>query len=150
MARVLIIEARFYDHIADGLLNGAREVLDKAGIAHDVLTVPGIFELPATLKLVLTAAEQGNDKARYDGFVTLGCAIRGETDHYHHVGTECMRGIADLSMAYDLALGNGVLTVHDEAQALNRSDPARKNMGGQAARACLRMLAVKRELGLVS
>ncbi len=148
MARVLIIEARFYDHIADGLLKGAREALDKAGVEHNLLTVPGIFELPAALKLVLTAAEQGNDAARYDGFVTLGCAIRGETDHYHHVGTECMRGIADLSMAYDLALGNGVLTVHNEAQALARSEPARKNFGGQAGRACLRMMAVKRELGL--
>jgi 6,7-dimethyl-8-ribityllumazine synthase len=110
--------------------------------------VPGIFELPAALKLVLTAAEQGNEAARYDGFVTLGCAIRGESDHYHHVGSECMRGIADLSMAYDLALGNGVLTVHNESQALARSDPARKNLGGQAARACLRMMTVKRELGL--
>lgn len=148
MARVLIIEARFYDHIADGLLDGAREVLTKAGVAHEVLVVPGIFELPAALKLVLTAAEQGNEAARYDGFITLGCAIRGESDHYHHVGSECMRGIADLSMAYDLALGNGVLTVHNEAQALARSDPARKNLGGQAARACLRMMAVKRELGL--
>ncbi|EME69783.1 riboflavin synthase beta-chain [Paramagnetospirillum caucaseum] len=150
MAKVLIIEARFYDHIADGLLAGARAEFDKAGVAHDLLVVPGIFELPAALKLVLTAAEQGNDKARYDGYVTLGCAIRGESDHYHHVGTECMRGIADLSMAYDLALGNGVLTVHNEAQALARSDPARKNLGGQAARACLRMMAVKRELGLSS
>jgi 6,7-dimethyl-8-ribityllumazine synthase len=148
MARVLIIEARFYDHIADGLLAGARAELKKAGVEHEVLVVPGIFEIPAALKLVLTAGEQGNETAVYDGFITLGCAIRGESDHYHHVGTECMRGIADLSMAFDLALGNGVLTVHSEAQALARSDPARKNMGGQAARACLRMMAVKRELGL--
>jgi 6,7-dimethyl-8-ribityllumazine synthase len=148
MARVLIIEARFYDHIADGLLAGARAVLDKAGVEHEVLVLPGIFEIPAALKLVLTAAEQGNQAAQYDGFVTLGCAIRGESDHYHHVGSECMRGIADLSMAYDLALGNGVLTVHNEAQALARSDPQRKNLGGQAARACLRMMDVKRQLGL--
>jgi 6,7-dimethyl-8-ribityllumazine synthase len=148
MARVLIIEARFYDHIADGLLAGARAALDAAGQAHELLTVPGIFEIPAALKLVLTAAEQGNESARYDGFVTLGCAIRGESDHYHHVGAECMRGIADLSIAYDLALGNGVLTVHNEAQALHRADPVRKNLGGQAARACLRMMALKRDLGL--
>lgn len=148
MARVLIIEARFYDHIADGLLAGARAVLDGAGQAHELLTVPGIFEIPAALKLVLTAAEQGNESARYDGFVTLGCAIRGESDHYHHVGAECMRGIADLSIAYDLALGNGVLTVHNESQALHRADPVRKNLGGQAARACLRMMALKRDLGL--
>jgi 6,7-dimethyl-8-ribityllumazine synthase len=144
----LIIEARFYDHIADGLLAGARAVLDEAETTYEVLTVPGIFELPATLQMVQTAAEQGNASAHYDGFITLGCAIRGESDHYHHVGTECMRGITDLAMAYDLALGNGVLTVHDEAQALHRSDPERKNLGGQAARACLRMIAVKRELGL--
>jgi 6,7-dimethyl-8-ribityllumazine synthase len=148
MARVLIIEARFYDHIADGLLAGARADLDAAGVTHELLTVPGIFEIPAALKLVLTAAEQGNEAARYDGFVTLGCAIRGESDHYHHVGTECMRGIADLSIAYDLALGNGVLTVHNESQALHRADPARKNLGGQAARACVRMMALKRELRL--
>jgi 6,7-dimethyl-8-ribityllumazine synthase len=148
MARVLIIEARFYNHIADAQLDGAKQVLEKAGVAFDVMTIPGIFEIPAALKLVVTAAEQGNDAARYDGFVVLGCAIRGETDHYHHVGSECMRGVADLSMAYDLALGNGVLTVHNEAQALDRADPARKNLGGQASRACLRMMDIKRELKL--
>jgi 6,7-dimethyl-8-ribityllumazine synthase len=147
MARVLIIEARFYDHIADGLLSGAKQALE-AKATCDVLTLPGIFEIPAALKLVLTAAEQGNQDSRYDGYVVLGCAIRGETDHYHHVSSECFRGVADLSMAYDLALGNGVLTVHDEAQALNRSDPQRKNMGGQAARACLRMMELKRKLKL--
>jgi len=147
MARILILEARFYDHLADGLLAGARAVLDAAGHAHDLVTLPGIFELPTALKLHLVAAEQGS-APRYDGFVTLGCAIRGETDHYHHISTECMRGLTDLSVAYQLALGNGVLTCHDEAQALNRADPARKNLGGQAARACLRMLALKRDLGL--
>jgi 6,7-dimethyl-8-ribityllumazine synthase len=147
MARILIIEARFYNHIADGLLAGAREALDAAGVTHDLLTVPGIFELPAALNLVLTAAARGTGTA-YDGFVTLGCAIRGETDHYHHVGTECMRGLADLAVEHQLAFGNGVLTCHDEAQALNRADPKRKNLGGQAGRACLRMLAIKRELGL--
>ncbi|SEH25862.1 6,7-dimethyl-8-ribityllumazine synthase [Magnetospirillum fulvum] len=148
MARILIIEARFYDHIADGLLAGAQEVLDAAGVSHDLLTVPGIFELPGALNLVLAAADRSTESARYDGFVALGCAIRGETDHYHHVGTECMRGLADLSVAHRLAFGNGVLTCHDEAQSLNRADPKRKNLGGQAARACLRMLAIKRELGL--
>jgi len=112
MARVLIIEARFYDHIADGLLAGARAVLDKAGVPHEILVVPGIFELPAALKLVLTAAEQGNKSARYDGFVTLGCAIRGESDHYHHVGSECMRGIADLSMEMGTPIGAQGLIVN--------------------------------------
>lgn len=148
MSRVLIIEARFYDHIADGLLAGAKEVLDARGVATEVLTVPGILEIPAALKMVLAAGEQGNYGCRYDGFVTLGCAIRGESDHYHHVSTECLRGQNDLAIAYELALGSGVLTVHNEAQALNRSDPKRKNLGGQAARACLRMMDIKRELKL--
>jgi 6,7-dimethyl-8-ribityllumazine synthase len=148
MPRVLIIEARFYDHINDGLLAGAREVLDAKGVAYEVLTLPGILEIPAALKMVVTAAEQGNGKCRYDGYVTLGCAIRGESDHYDHVSTECYRGQNDLAMAYELALGSGVLTVHNEAQALNRSDPKRKNLGGQAARACLRMMQVKKDMGL--
>ncbi|MFD2234259.1 6,7-dimethyl-8-ribityllumazine synthase [Phaeospirillum tilakii] len=147
MARILILEARFYDHLADGLLAGARAELDSAGHAHDLVTVPGIFELPAALAFHLAAAERGG-APRYDGFIVLGCAIRGETDHYHHIATECERGLTDLAVGHRLALGNGVLTCHDEAQAQNRADPARRNFGGQAARACLRMLALKRDLGL--
>lgn len=147
MARILILEARFYDHLADGLLAGARAVLDHAGHVHDLVTLPGIFELPAALRLHLAAAERGT-APHYDGFITLGCAIEGETDHYHHISTECMRGLTDLAVAHQLALGNGVLTCRNEAQALDRSDPARRNLGGQAARACLRMLALKRDLGL--
>lgn len=147
-ARVLIIEARFYDHIADMLLDGATKALDAAGVAWDKITVPGIFEIPAALQMVVAAQEQGTTAKRYDGYVTLGTAIRGESSHFDHVCTECMRGQADLSVAYRLALGNGVLTVFDEAQALARADSTRKNMGGQAARACLRMLDLKRELKL--
>lgn len=144
MGRVLIIEARFYDHIADGLLAGATAALEEAGMAVERITVPGIYEIPTALEMVLEAQRRGG-KA-YDGFVTLGCAIRGESDHYDYICTQCMRGQNDLAVANRIALGNGVLTVHDEAQALDRSEPARKNIGGLAARACLRMMALKREL----
>ncbi|MBI5163305.1 MAG: 6,7-dimethyl-8-ribityllumazine synthase [Magnetospirillum sp.] len=146
--RVLVIEARFYDHLADMALAGVTATLEAAGAAWDVMTVPGIYELPAALQFVLDAQAQGTAGHRYDGYVTLGCAIRGESDHYHHVGTECMHGLAQLSLNHRLALGNGVLTVHNEAQALHRADPTRKNFGGQAARACLRMIDLKRQLKL--
>jgi 6,7-dimethyl-8-ribityllumazine synthase len=143
MTKILIIEARFYDHIADGLLDGATAALKEAGASWDVLTVPGIYELPAALEMVAASAH-----THYDGYVTLGTAILGETDHYHHVSAESMAGIREVSVRRHLALGNGVLTVHNEAQALARSDVKRKNMGGQAARACLRMLSIKRDLKL--
>ena len=149
MTKVLILEARFYDHLADGLLDGAKQVLAEAGVNHDVITVPGIYELPTALSLVLEKAKVDGISA-YDGYITLGCAIRGESDHYHYICQECMRGLSHLAATHHLALGNGVLTVHDEGQALKRSDPARKNMGGQAARACLSMLSLKRRLGAFS
>lgn len=149
MTKVLILEARFYNHIADDLLNGAIAELAKAGVEHTVMTVPGVLELPAALRYVISAIEKLTIDQRYDGYVTLGCAIRGQSDHYDHVCTECMRGLQDLALTYDLAIGNGVLTVHNEAQALDRCKPDRKNIGGLAARACLRMIDLKRELNLI-
>lgn len=145
--RVLIVEARFYDHIADGLLKGATGALEKAGVEHARITVPGVLEIPAAVAYVL-AAGQASPQQRFDGFVALGCAIRGETDHYDHVCRESMRGLQDLAVKHHLAVGNGILTVHNEAQALDRSMPERKNMGGLAARACLRMIDIKREFSL--
>ncbi len=148
MSKILIIEARFYTHLADMLLGGVTGALTEAQSTWDVLTVPGVLEIPATLEMVLAAQVANTIATRYDGYVVLGTAIRGESDHYDHVCTECMRGCSDLSLRYHLALGNGVLTVHDEAQALKRADPTRKNIGGLAARACLRMLDIKRQLKL--
>lgn len=145
--RVLIIEARFYDHLADMLLAGAAGVLDAAGVAWDKVTVPGVLELPTAVQMFVTAQEL-NTGTRYDGYVVLGTAIRGESDHYHHVSTACVNGCSEVATRHQLALGSAVLTVHNEAQALNRADPARKNLGGQAARACLRMLDLKRALKL--
>lgn len=146
-SRVMIIEARFYDHLADMLLAGAASTLEQAGVAWQKITVPGVLEIPAAVEMLVAAQQQGSI-APFDGFVVLGTAIRGESDHFGHVCTECMRGCNDLAIRHHLALGNGVLTVHNEQQALVRADPTRKNMGGQAARACLRMLEIKRELKL--
>jgi 6,7-dimethyl-8-ribityllumazine synthase len=146
--RVLIIEARFYDHLADMLLNGAAQTFEAAGVAWDKVTIPGVLELPTALEMYATAQEMGLTDVRYDGFVVLGTAIRGESDHYHHVSTACVNGCSEVAVRHRLAVGSGVLTVHNEAQALNRADPARKNLGGQAARACLRMLEIKRNLKL--
>ncbi len=148
MARVLIVEARFYNHIADNLLRGVTTVLEAATVDIDIIVVPGLYEIPAALEFALESQRQGRISARYDGYVTLGCAIRGESDHYDHICTHAMRAIGDLSVAHRLALGNGVLTVHNEAQALVRSDPGRKDVGGMAARACLRMMEIKRDLML--
>ena len=141
--RILVLEARFYDHIADGLLNGVKAELEKVGATMTLLTVPGIFELPAALSFVV-AAKPGH----YDGFITLGCAIKGETDHYEHISSACEHALMEFAVEHKVALGNGVLTTRNEAQALVRSDPAQRNFGGQAARACLRMVALKSELGL--
>lgn len=146
--RVLIIEARFYDHLADMLLAGATGALEAAGVAWDKVTIPGVLELPTALEMYASAQEMGLTDTRYDGFVVLGTAIRGESDHYHHVSTACVNGCSEVATSHRLALGSGVLTVHNEAQALNRADPTRKNLGGQAARACIRMLEIKRALKL--
>lgn len=146
--RILVLEARFYDHLADMLLAGVTQTLEKAGVAWDVVTLPGILELPAALEMAAGAQAANTIDARYDGYVVLGTAIRGESDHYHHVSTACVNGCSEVATRRHLALGSGVLTVHNEAQALNRADPARKNLGGQAARACLRMLELKRALKL--
>ena len=135
MPHALIAEARFYDHLNDRLLAGARAALDAAGCSHETVTVPGALELPAAIAM---AAETD----RYDLFVALGVVIRGETYHFEVVANESARGLMALTLD-GLAIGNGVLTVEDEAQALERAEPARKDKGGDAARAALAMLALK-------
>ncbi len=145
MSRVLIIEARFYHHIADMLLFGASEVLREAGLAYKVLTVPGILEIPSALELAACADEAA--QKHFSGYIVLGTAIRGQSDHYHYICSESMRACTQIGITHKLALGNGILTVHDEAQALERADPSRKNIGGLAARACLRMREIKQSVG---
>jgi len=138
--KVLIIEARYYEAINDGLLNGAKSALEEAGVTYDVVTVPGALEIPATLKF---AAE---GKKPYDAYVVLGCVIRGETTHYDIVCDESARGVYDLVMKHGLALGNGIITVENDEQAEVRADIGRKNKGGEAARAALHMLELKKAL----
>ncbi|QDP19588.1 6,7-dimethyl-8-ribityllumazine synthase [Sphingomonas xanthus] len=135
MAHVLIAEARFYGHLNDMLLAGARAALDQAGHSHETLTVPGALELPGAIAL---AAESG----KFDAYVALGVVIRGETWHFEIVAGESARGLMALTLD-GLAVGNGILTVENEAQAIFRADPKQANKGGGAADAALALLALK-------
>ena len=135
MAKLLIVEARFYDHLNDLLLDGARAAIEAEGHSHETVTVPGALEVPAAIAL---AAETG----RYDGFVALGVVIRGETYHFEIVAGESARGIMALTLD-GLAVGNGILTVENEAQALARARRDEKNKGGEAALAALAMMALR-------
>lgn len=139
MANILIVEARFYDHLNDMLIAGARAAIEAAGHKADVITVPGALEIPGAVAL---AADSG----RYDAFVAIGVVIRGETYHFEIVAGESARGLMALSMD-GLPIGNGILTVENEAQALVRADPAQKDKGGEAAKAALAMLALKGKFG---
>jgi 6,7-dimethyl-8-ribityllumazine synthase len=138
MAKVLIVEARFYDHLNDLLLEGARAAIEAAGHEHETVTVPCALEVPAAIAL---AAESG----RYDAYVALGVVIRGETYHFEIVSNESARGIMALTLD-GLAIGNGVLTVENEAQALARARKSEKDKGGEAAKAALAMLALRERL----
>ncbi len=142
--RMLIVEARFYEHIADALLAGATRVLDEAGAQFDRLSVPGALEVPAAIAMAVDAAQR--KKAPYDGVVALGCVIQGETYHFELVSNELARGLMDLSIGRQLPLGNGILTVDNEAQALARSTADGRNKGAAAAKAALAMVALKQSL----
>ena len=146
-ARALIVEARFYDAIADGLLAGATRVLDRAGVTHDLVTVPGALEVPAAIVIALDGADQRGEP--YDGVIALGCVIRGETTHYEIVSGESARALMDMSVAFSLPLGNGILTVETEAQAFARARPDEMDKGGGAAEAALTMMRLKRRLTAV-
>lgn len=143
---ILIIEARFYDEIADDLLAGTRRVLEAAAAKIEVVTVPGILELPAAMSFAFHPARKGGQ--RYDGVVVLGCAVKGETDHYEHVCHESMNGVQRVALDFSVPCGNGILTVPTWELAQHRADPARGDAGGRAANACLRMIALKQEFGL--
>ena len=142
--RILIVEARFYEPIADALLRGAKAVLDVAGATYDVITVPGALEVPGAIAMALDAPK--NKKSPYDGVVALGCVIQGETYHFELVSNESARGLMDLTLTRQIALGNGILTVDTEAQALARSAGNQHNKGAGAARAALAMVALKAAL----
>ncbi|WP_242119626.1 6,7-dimethyl-8-ribityllumazine synthase [Sphingomonas lacusdianchii] len=135
MAKILIVEARFYDHLNDLLLEGARAAIEAAGHDHETVTVPGALEVPGAIAIA-DAAET------YDAFVALGVIIRGETYHFEVVSNESARGIMNLSLE-GVPVGNGILTVENEAQALTRAKRTEKDKGGEAAKAALAMLALR-------
>jgi len=143
--RILIVEARFYDDLADALLDGATQALSAFGAEYDVVTVPGALEIPAAIAF----AEEGGHRPagkRYDGYVALGCVIRGETYHFEIVSNESARGIMDLTVGKRLCIGNGVLTTEDDEQAWARARVSEGDKGGGAARAALSMVALKQQL----
>jgi len=132
MAKFLIVEARFYDHLNDMLLAGAKAALKAKGHEVEVITVPGALEIPGTIAIAAEAQQ-------YDGFVAIGVVIRGETYHFEIVAGESARGIMALTMD-GIAIGNGILTVENEAQAIVRADPKQKDKGGEAAIAAMALL----------
>lgn len=142
--RILIVEAPYYAHISDELAKGAIAALEEAQARYDRLVVPGAFEIPAAIRFAATSANP------YDGYVALGCVIRGETTHYEHVCTESAHGLQNLALEHKLAIGFGILTVENEEQAVARARVDKRNKGGEAARACLAMVELKRRFGLVA
>ncbi|HTO30172.1 MAG TPA: 6,7-dimethyl-8-ribityllumazine synthase [Pararhizobium sp.] len=142
---ILIVEARFYDDMADALLDGATSALKDAGATYDVFTVPGALEIPAAIAMALDGIDNGGTE--YDGFVALGMVIRGETYHFDIVANESCRAIMDLTVSESLAIGNGILTVENDAQAWARAKKSEGDKGGFAARAALTMIDLKIKLG---
>lgn len=140
MSKILIIEANFYEDVAAKLLQGAQRALKEHNHKYDVETVPGALEIPAALNFYISRNNS------YDAYIVLGCVIRGETSHYDIVCNESVRGVYDLVLKHDLALGNGILTVENKEQSMRRADPKQKNKGGDAANAALHMLALKLKL----
>lgn len=139
-AKVLIVAARYYVDIVDALIAGARAAIEAAGAHADLIEIPGAFEAPGAIALAEAA------RAGFDGYVALGCVVRGETTHYDYVCGESARGLMELSLR-GLAIGYGILTVETGAQAAERADPKGRDKGGEAAQACIAMIALKRRLG---
>ena len=144
-SRILLVEARYHASINDMLLLGARAMLERGGCRHETLTVPGALEIPPAIHMASRLATTAH---RYAGFIALGCVIRGETTHYDLVAGESCRGIMDLGVHQGIVIGNGILTVENEAQAIERADPGQMDKGGHAALAAMTLIAFqKRCLG---
>jgi 6,7-dimethyl-8-ribityllumazine synthase len=143
-ARILVVEARYYDDIADMLLRGSRRVLRDAQAVFDIVTVPGALEIPGAIIIALDAAAAA--QRPYDGAVALGCGIRGETSHYDIVAGESARGLMDIALSLSMPVGNGILTVDTDAQAKARARNTGEDKGGGAARAALTLVRLKRSL----
>lgn len=144
--RILIVEARFYSDLADELLKGAIDALTAHGAAYEVITVPGALEIPGAIALAEEGGHRPASAAPWDGYVALGTVIRGETYHFEIVANESARGLMELTIGKRLCIGNGILTVEDEAQAWARARPSEGDKGGGAARAALTMVALKQQM----
>jgi 6,7-dimethyl-8-ribityllumazine synthase len=143
---ILIVEARYYTHISDALLDGATAALEQGGAHFERLAVPGALEIPAAIALAAEASRHGGKS--FDGYVALGCVIRGETYHFEIVAGESARALMDLSVQRGFCIGNGILTVENEEQALVRASREDGDKGGDAARACLALINLRSRLGL--
>jgi 6,7-dimethyl-8-ribityllumazine synthase len=143
----MIVEARFYERIADEMARGALRVIEEAGASYERFGVPGAFEIPAAVYLGMQAGRRDAARRAFDGFIALGCVIRGATTHYDYVCGESARGLQDLAITHGLAIGYGILTVDTEAQAWERAALDRLDKGGDAARASIEMIALRRRLG---
>ena len=145
---VMLIEARFYEDIADEMARGAIAVLEEAGASYERFAVPGAFEIPAAVRCAVRSMDFSESRRRFDGYVTLGCVIRGETTHYDYVCQESARGLMDLATQYSLAMGYGILTCENRDQAWVRAAVDQGNKGAAAAQACLAMVGLKNRLGM--
>jgi 6,7-dimethyl-8-ribityllumazine synthase len=141
---VLIVEARFYTHISNALLDGATAALEAAGRRFERITVPGALEIPAAILLAVQAAEETGRP--YTGFVALGCVIRGDTYHFEIVSNESARGLMEIGLRHALCIGNGILTCETEEQAVARAGRDGLDKGGDAARACLALIDLRTKL----
>ncbi len=145
---LLIVESRYYEDVAAELLSGANAELEAAGATSERIEVPGAFEIPAAIRMAIRSMDFYAGRRRYDGYIALGCVIRGETSHYDYICMESARKLQDLAVNYTLALGYGILTCETHDQAMERAAVDRKNKGGDAARACLSMIGVKQRFRL--
>ncbi len=147
-SHIMLVEARFYEPIADELVKGATAALERAGATFERFAVPGALEIPAAIRFAAESIGTVAHRRRFDGYVALGCVIRGETTHYQHVCEESAHGLQELALKFMLPIGNGILTVENEEQAWERARVDRADKGGGAADACLAMVALKRQFDL--
>lgn len=147
---ILVVEARYYDNVADMLLQGAKAVLERAGASYNVVTVPGAMEIPAAITYAVRSLNFDAVRRRYEGYVALGCVLHGETMHDKIVGEQCATGLQQVALQHTLAVGNGVLTVNTMDQAVERADPQKLDRGGFAAETCLHMIELKHQFHLSS
>ncbi|MCB9976016.1 MAG: 6,7-dimethyl-8-ribityllumazine synthase [Rhodospirillales bacterium] len=149
MPHFMIVEARYYEDISDLLLRGATAALEEKRSTFEIFQVPGALEIPLAMRLGMLRPEgRGAVGRQFDGYIALGCVLRGETSHYDIVCNESARGLSTLALEYEKPIGNGILTCENEAQALERADPDKKNKGGEAALAALSMVELKIRMGV--